>query len=120
MLAFLVLFNLTNINVTERIRELATLKVLGFHDMETASYVYRENIILTIMGALLGMLAGKWLHRWLIGTIEVDYLIFGRGLHGRSYLFAVLLTAVFSFSVNIFSFFSIRKIDMVESLKSVE
>ena len=120
MLAFLVLFNLTNINVTERIRELATLKVLGFYDMETASYVYRENIILTLIGALIGMAAGKGLHRWLIGTIEVDYLIFGRGLHVRSYLYAVLLTAVFSLSVNFFSFFSIQKIDMVESLKSVE
>ena len=120
MLAFLVLFNLTNINVTERIRELATLKVLGFYDMETASYVYRENIILTLIGAMIGMAVGKGLHRWLIGTIEVDYLIFGRGLHVRSYLYAVLLTAVFSLSVNFFSFFSIQKIDMVESLKSVE
>ena len=120
MLAFLVLFNLTNINVTERIRELATLKVLGFFDNETASYVYRENIVLTLLGALLGMFMGKWLHRWLIGTIEMEYMIFGHGLHARSYLYAVLLTAVFSLSVNFFSFFSIRKIDMVESLKSVE
>ena len=119
-LAFLVLFNLTNINVTERVRELATLKVLGFYDGETASYVYRENIILTLMGSLLGMLGGKWLHRWLIGTIEMEYMIFGHGLHARSYLYAVVLTAVFSLSVNFFSYFYIRKIDMVESLKSVE
>ena len=120
MLAFLVLFNLTNINVTERVRELATLKVLGFYDGETASYVYRENMVLTLLGALLGMYAGKWLHRWLIGTIEMEYMIFGHGLHGRSYLYAVVLTAVFSLSVNFFSYFYIRKIDMVESLKSVE
>ena len=120
MLAFLVLFNLTNINVTERIRELATLKVLGFYDKETASYVYRENIVLTILGAFLGMFMGKWLHRWLIGTIEMEYMIFGHGLHMDSYLYAVLLTAVFSLSVNFFSFFYIRKINMVESLKSVE
>ena len=119
-LAFLVLFNLTNINVTERVRELATLKVLGFYDGETASYVYRENIILTLMGAALGLLGGKWLHRWLIGTIEMEYMIFGHGLHGRSYLYAVILTVVFSLSVNFFSYFYIRKIDMVESLKSVE
>ena len=119
-LAFLVLFNLTNINVTERVRELATLKVLGFYDGETASYVYRENIILTLMGAALGMLGGKWLHRWLIGTIEMEYMIFGHGLHARSYLYAILLTVVFSMSVNFFSYFYIRKIDMVESLKSVE
>ena len=119
-LAFLVLFNLTNINVTERVRELATLKVLGFYDGETASYVYRENIILTMMGSALGLLGGKWLHRWLIGTIEMEYMIFGHGLHGRSYLYAVILTVVFSLSVNFFSYFYIRKIDMVESLKSVE
>ena len=119
-LAFLVLFNLTNINVTERVRELATLKVLGFYDGETASYVYRENIILTLMGALLGMLGGKWLHRWLIGTIEMEYMIFGHGLHGRSYMYAVILTVIFSLSVNFFSYFYLRRIDMVESLKSVE
>ena len=120
MLAFLVLFNLTNINVTERIRELATLKVLGFYDNETASYVYRENIVLTILGAALGIFLGTWLHRWLIGTIEMEYMIFGHGLHAHSYLYAVLLTAVFSLSVNFFSFSSIKKIDMASSLKSVE
>ena len=119
-LAFLALFNLTNINVTERLRELATLKVLGFYDAETASYVYRENIFLTFLGAALGLLMGKWLHRWLISTIEMDYMIFGRGLHARSYLYAVILTVIFSLSVNVFSYFYIQKIDMVESLKSVE
>ena len=86
----------------------------------TASYVYRENIILTLMGSALGLLGGKWLHRWLIGTIEMEYMIFGHGLHGRSYLYAVILTVIFSLSVNFFSYFYIRKIDMVESLKSVE
>ena len=93
---------------------------MGFYDGETASYVYRENIILTLMGALLGMLGGKWLHRWLIGTIEMEYMIFGHGLHGRSYMYAVILTVIFSLSVNFFSYFYIRRIDMVESLKSVE
>ena len=120
LLAFLVLFNLTNINVTERIRELATLKVLGFYDHETASYVYRENGILTLIGAFIGLFMGKWLHSWLIRTVEVEYLMFGRSVHPRSYILAALLTGIFSFSVNYFSFFTIRQIDMIESLKSVE
>ena len=120
ILAFLVLFNLTNINVTERIRELATLKVLGFYDGETASYVYRENGFLTLIGVLSGFFMGKWLHSWLITTIEVDYLMFGRSVHPKSYILAAVLTFVFSLSVNFFSFFTIRKIDMIESLKSVE
>ena len=120
LLAFLVLFNLTNINVTERIRELATLKVLGFYDNETASYVYRENGILTLIGSFIGLFMGKWLHSWLIRTVEVDFLMFGRDVHLRSYILAALLTGIFSFSVNYFSFFTIREIDMIESLKSVE
>ena len=120
LLAFLVLFNLTNINVTERIRELATLKVLGFYDGETSSYVYRENGILTLIGAGLGLYMGKWLHGWLITTIEVDYLMFGRSVHPRSYVISAILTCLFSLSVNFFSYFTIRKIDMIESLKSIE
>ena len=120
VLAFLVLFNLTNINVTERIRELATLKVLGFYDGETSSYVYRENGILTLIGAGLGLYMGKWLHGWLITTIEVDYLMFGRSVHPRSYIISAILTCLFSLSVNFFSYFTIRKIDMIESLKSIE
>ena len=120
LLAFLVLFNLTNINVTERIRELATLKVLGFYDGETASYVYRENGILTLIGTLIGLFMGQWLHSWLIRTIEVDYLMFGRSVHTRSFILAALLTFVFSLSVNFISYFTIRDIDMIESLKSVE
>lgn len=120
ILAFLVLFNLTNINVTERIRELATLKVLGFYDKETASYVYRENGFLTLIGALIGLFMGKWLHSWLIRTVEVDFLMFGRSVHTRSYILAAILTFVFSLSVNFFSYFTIKDIDMVQSLKSVE
>ena len=120
LLAFLVLFNLTNINVTERIRELATLRVLGFYDGETASYVYRENGFLTLIGAAAGLFMGKWLHSWLVRTIEVDYLMFGRSVHLRSFVIAAVLTFLFSLSVNFFSFFTIREIDMIESLKSVE
>ena len=115
-LAFLVLFNLTNINVTERLRELATLKVLGFYDRETASYVYRENIFLTLMGTAAGLFMGRWLHRWLIHTIEGDYLLFGRTIRPHCYVYAALLTMLFSLSVNIFSYFYIRKIDMVGAL----
>ena len=120
LLAFLVLFNLTNINVTERIRELATLKVLGFYDNETASYVYRENGFLTLIGVVLGLFMGRWLHGWLITTIEVDYLMFGRSVHLRSYVIAAVLTFVFSLSVNSISYLTIQKIDMIESLKSIE
>ncbi|MBQ9027728.1 MAG: ABC transporter permease [Lachnospiraceae bacterium] len=120
LLAFLVLFNLTNINVTERIRELATLKVLGFYDAETASYVYRENGFLTLIGAAAGLFIGKWLHSWLVRTIEVDYLMFGRSVHPRSFVIAAVLTFLFSLSVNFFSFFTIKEINMIESLKSVE
>ena len=120
LLAFLVLFNLTNINVTERIRELATLKVLGFYDGETASYVYRENGFLTLIGAAAGLFMGTWRHSWLVRTIEVDYLMFGRSVHPRSLVIAAVLTFLFSLSVNFFSFFTIREIDMSESLKSVE
>ena len=115
-LAFLVLFNLTNINVTERLRELATLKVLGFYDGETASYVYRENIFLTLLGTAAGLFMGRWLHRWLIHTIEVDYLLFGRTIHPKCYVYAAVLTMLFSLSVNVFSFFYIRDIDMVGAL----
>ena len=120
ILAFLVLFNLTNINVTERLRELATLKVLGFYDSETASYVYRENGFLTLIGAAAGLFMGKWLHAWLIRTIEVDYLMFGSSVHPHCFVIAAVLTFIFSLSVNLFSFFTIREIDMIESLKSVE
>ena len=120
LLAFLVLFNLTNINVTERIRELATLKVLGFYDTETASYVYRENGFLTLIGVALGLFMGRWLHSWLITTIEVDYLMFGRSVHLRSYVIAAVLTFIFSLSVNFISYFTIKQIDMIESLKSIE
>ena len=82
--------------LTERIRELATLKVLGSYDNETASYVYRENGFLTLIGVVLGLFMGRWLHGWLITTIEVDYLMFGRSVHLRSYVIAAVLTFIFS------------------------
>ena len=90
MLAFVVLYNLNNINITERQRELATLKVLGFYDGEVASYVYRENILLTIIGSVVGMVLGNLLHRYIILTVEVEEAMFGRQIHWQSYLYSYL------------------------------
>ena len=120
MLAFVVLYNLNNINITERQRELATLKVLGFYDGEVASYVYRENILLTIIGSVVGMVLGNLLHRYIILTVEVEEAMFGRQIHWQSYLYSFLFTVAFSLFVNWIMFYKLKKIDMVESLKSVE
>ena len=119
-LAFVVLYNLTNINITERMRELATLKVLGFYDGELSAYIYRENVILTVFGVAMGMVMGKLLHQWLILTVEIDLLMFGRTVAPTSYLWAVLLTTVFSLVVNLAAHRKLKKLDMVESLKTVE
>lgn len=120
MLAFVVLYNLNNINITERRRELATIKVLGFYDKEVAAYVYRENILLTIIGALAGCGLGYLLHRFVIVTVEVDDVMFGRIIEPKSYIIAMLFTVCFSAFVNWVMYFKLKRIDMVESLKSVE
>jgi len=120
MLSFVVLYNLNNINITERRRELATLKVLGFHDMEVAMYVYRENILLMLLGVLVGCGIGKFLHHFTISTVEVDAAMFGREVHLASYVISALFTIGFSAFVNWMMYFKLRKINMVESLKSVE
>lgn len=120
MLAFVVLYNLNNINITERQRELATLKVLGFFDMEVSQYVMRENILLTIAGILAGSGVGILLHRYIIMTIEVDAVMFGRNIRPVSFLYCAALTCIFSVIVNISMHNKLKKIDMVESLKSVE
>ena len=120
MLAFVVLYNLNNINITERKRELATLKVLGFYDKEVTEYVYRENILLTMIGSVFGMLLGKILHRFIIVTVEIDSVMFGRNINTISFVYAFLLTVVFSLFVNGVMYFKLKKINMVESLKSVE
>lgn len=120
MLAFVVLYNLNTVNITERKRELATLKVLGFYDPEVAMYVYRENILLTFIGAFFGVFLGKILHTFIIGTVEVDAAMFGRIIKPISYLYSLLFTIAFSMIVNWVMYFKLRKIDMVESLKSVE
>lgn len=120
LLAFVVLYNLNNINITERQRELATLKVLGFYDGEVASYVYRENIVLTLFGIIAGMGIGTFLHQYVIRTVEVDMMMFGRNVFLRSYLWSALITLAFALFVNVMMFYRLRKIDMIESLKSVE
>ncbi len=120
LLAFVVLYNLNNINITERRRELATLKVLGFYDLEVAEYVYRENVILTVLGILAGAGIGMVLHQYIIQTVEVDMMMFGRTVFFRSYFYSGLLTLVFSLFVNYMMYYRLKKIDMIESLKSVE
>ena len=120
MLAFVVLYNLNNISITERQRELATLKVLGFYNNEVTMYVYRENILLTFLGALFGIVLGKILHRFIIVTVEIESVMFGRNIDLSSFVYAFLLTLLFSLLVNGAMYFKLKKIDMVESLKSVE
>lgn len=120
MLAFVVLYNLNNINITERKRELATLKVLGFFDNEVSAYVYRENIILTVVGSAVGILLGRILHQFVIVTVEIDSAMFGRNIDFSSYVYSFLITMGFSLFVNGVMYFKLKRIDMVESLKSVE
>ena len=120
LLAFVVLYNLLNANITERIRELATIKVLGFYDKEVYDYISRETIILTILGMLVGVGGGYFLTLYIIKTCEIDMLMFNPQITVWSYLFGVLITALFAIIVNIITYFSLKKIDMIESLKSVE
>jgi putative ABC transport system permease protein len=119
-LAFIVLYNLVNINVGERIRELATLKVLGYRDHETSSYIYRENIICTIIGILLGLIGGIFLERFVIRTAEVEAAMFSPEIPFYCFVFAGLLTLAFTLVVNVALHFKLKKLDMVESLKSVD
>lgn len=120
MLAFVVLYNLNNININERKRELATFKVLGFYDKEVSAYVYRENILLTLIGAAVGSGLGTILHRFVIVTVEVDAAMFGRNIEPLSFVYSILFTFAFSLFVNGVMYFKLKKIDMVESLKSIE
>ena len=119
-LAFVVLYNLNNININERRRELATIKVLGFYNKEMAAYVYRENIILTIIGIIVGIGFGIVLHRFVITTVEIELVMFGRNIDPSSFVYSILLTFLFSAFVNFVMYFKLKKINMVESLKSVE
>ena len=120
LLAFVVQYNLSNINITERTREIATLKVLGFYDGEVSAYIYRESVILTILGTGLGLLLGTALTRFVVATAEVDSIMFGRSIYWPSFLMAALITFLFSFLVNWVMHYRLKKINMVESMKSVD
>ena len=117
-LAFIILYNLTNINVSERERELSTIKVLGFHDREVTMYIYRENIILTLIGIFFGCIFGTILVRFIMATMEVDNLVFGREIHLTSYLFAIVLTLLFTLIVMVVIHYQLKRINMVEALKA--
>lgn len=119
-LAFIVLYNLTNINITERIREIATIKVLGFYAKETADYVFRENLVLTGMGAVVGLGLGKWLHWFVMYNINIDMISFKTTIAPISYVCSLFFTFAFAMLVNGIMYFKLEKINMAESLKSIE
>ncbi len=119
-LAFIVLYNLTNINITERVREIATVKVLGFYKKETAAYVFRENVLLTLLGMALGLVLGYFLHRVIMNEIKVDLIAFDLWVSPLSYLYSGLLTLVFAWLVNMAMGGKLEGISMTESLKSVD
>ena len=119
-LAFVVLFNLTNVNISERMREIATIKVLGFYDKEVSAYIYRENIILTLIGAFVGLGLGVLLHRFVMTTVEMEMMMFGRQIFVPSYIYAAGLTLLFAVLVNFAMYYKLKRVEMVESLKSVD
>ncbi len=120
LLAGIVLYNLTNINIKERIREIATIKVLGFNALETASYVFKENLALTALGTFLGLFGGKWLHAAVMSFVRIDMVWFGNIIHLKSYLLSAVLTIAAALIVDFVMYFQLEKINMAEALKSVE
>ena len=120
LLALVVLYNLLNSNISERIREIATIKVLGFYDREVYEYIGRETIILTILGMLVGLIGGYYLTMYILKTCEIDMLMFDPEIRVLSYILGVVITVFFAIIVNVITYFSLKKIDMIESLKSVE
>ena len=120
LLAFVVLYNLTNVNISERVREIATLKVLGFYDREVSNYVFRENLLLSLIGSLAGLALGMGLHRLIMALAELDNVMFGRTIELKSYLISLVMTMFFSWIVARVMYYKLKKIPMVESLKSVE
>ena len=120
LLAFVVLYNLNSINLAERERELSTLKVLGFYDKEVAVYIYKENILLSVIGTFFGIFFGMILHSYVIRSIEVDLIMFGRSISPLSYLLGAVLTIMFALFVNLIMYRDVRKIDMLKSMKSIE
>ena len=119
-LAFVVLYNLTNLNISERMREIATIKVLGFYNNEVSAYIYRENVLLTFIGIVLGEFLGILLHRFIMVTVEMDNMMFGRNIDLISFIISAVLTVAFSVLVNIVMYYKLKKVKMVESLKSVD
>lgn len=119
-LAFVVLYNLTNINITERSKELATIKVLGFYDGEVGAYIYRETSVLTLIGTVCGLVFGIALHTFVIRTAEVDMVMFGRSIYPMSFVWSALLTIAFSLLVNLVMYRKLKNISMVESMKAPE
>ena len=119
-LALIVLFNLTNINIAERTRELATMKVLGLYDNELSTYIYSENVVVTILGIMLGLIGGILLHRFVLTSVEIDVLKFPKIIYFHSYVYAISLSVVFAIFVNFVMNYKLKAINMVESLKSVE
>ncbi len=120
LLAFVVLYNLNNINIAERRRELATLKVLGFYDGEVSGYIYRENIIITAMGIAIGLVFGYFLHKYVILTAEISMVMFGRNIGIKGYVYSIVITIIFALFINLSMHFKLKKVDMATSLKSGE
>ena len=120
LLSFVVLYNLSNINIHERKREISTLKVLGFYDKEVDQYITRENLILTILGILIGLFAGYFLTHIVIATVEVEKARFIKEIHLLSYIYSAIIAFIFTYIVNMVTHFSLKKINMIESLKSIE
>jgi putative ABC transport system permease protein len=120
LLAFIVLYNLSIINITERIKEIATIKVLGFDDMEVSSYIFRENILLTVIGIVEGILSGIVVHRIVLSMAEVDIITYGRNIDFSSFIYSIVLAFGFSMFVNVVLHGKLKKVEMVESLKSIE
>ena len=120
LLAFVVLYNLSNINISERQKELATIKVLGFYDKEVYKYVSRETVLLTTIGIILGLIGGYFLNYFILGTCEINMLRFAKIINPLSFVYAILITVIFTIIVNVITYFALKKIDMISSLKSVE
>jgi putative ABC transport system permease protein len=120
LLDFVVMYNLSNINICERQREIATLKVLGFYDNEVDNYITKENVLLTIIGIAIGLVFGVYLGNFMITTCEIDALMFVRHVNKISYVYSALITILFTIIVNIITHFNLKKINMIDSLKSVE
>ena len=119
-LAFVVLYNLTNINICERQKEIATLKVLGFYRREVSGYIFRETILLSIIGTVIGLAVGVVFHQFVVQTAEVDAVMFGRVVKPMSFVYSAAMSMVFTLLVSLFMQKKLRKIDMVESLKAPE